>query len=141
MLRRCAALTLFVVFLCACGRSARLYNLSTGEVTRVNYSGRGKGKLSATLASGENIHGEFVSLPGGNTSWGAIYASVYSPTTFAQGSAQSVSGNMQSKYRGSAIATGDKGTIIQCEYIVSEWTAAGSGACEDNHGVKYKLMF
>jgi hypothetical protein len=43
--------------------------------------------------------------------------------------------------RGSAIATGDKGTIIQCEYITSAWNGGGSGACKDNHDVLYKLMF
>jgi hypothetical protein len=43
------------------------------------------------------------------------------------------------KNQGTVIMTGDKGTILNCEYISSG--GHGTGACEDKHDTKYKLMF
>jgi len=125
-----------VLCLAGCIKKARLYNLTTGEVTEAqfSYSGTGKGKITAMAASGENFRGEYRTIPGGDVSWGAIYAGVY-------GSAVAGTSRMSAQQRGSAIATGDKGTIIQCEYITSAWNGAGTGACKDSHGTLYKLMF
>jgi hypothetical protein len=137
------ALCTLVLILVGCIRKARLYNLTTGEVVPVQftYSGSGKGKLSAVSAAGERFTGEYVTLAGGQIGWGTIYASVYSPKGSASGSSTSVTSSTEAKQHGTAIATGDKGTIIQCEYITSAWNGAGSGGCKDNHDVLYKLMF
>ncbi len=136
-------LTLLVATTAACTRRARLYNLTTGEVSvaEYTYSGSGRGKISTVLASGEKLRGEYVTVAGGQMEWGTIYASVYSASGSASGSATSQSVSVESKQRGSAIITGDKGTIINCEYVTSAWTAAGTGACKDNKGTLYKLMF
>ena len=127
----------------ACTRWGRLYNLTTGEVTTMeySYSGSGRGKIRGVLPSGEKLQGEYVTIAGGRTDWGMIYASVYGAGGSTSGSGTVLSSQMESKQRGTAIATGDKGTIIQCEYITSAWSGAGSGACKDNKGVLYKLMF
>jgi hypothetical protein len=127
----------------ACTRRGRLYNLTTGEVTTIeySYSGSGKGRIRGVLPSGEKLQGEYVTIAGGQTEWGVIYASVYGAGGTASGSGTMVGSRVGSKQRGTAIATGEKGTIIQCEYVTSAWNAAGTGACKDNKGVLYKLMF
>jgi hypothetical protein len=136
-------LTLLIATTAACTRRARLYNLTTGEVSVVeySYSGSGRGRISTVLASGERLRGEYVTVAGGQMEWGTIYASVYSPTGDASGSATSQSVSVEGKQRGGAIVTGDKGTIINCEYVTSVWNGAGTGACKDNKGTLYKLMF
>jgi len=59
-------LTLLVVlFGAGCTLHGRLYNLTTGEVTPVTmtYSGSGKGKISAIVASpGEKVNGEYLTF-------------------------------------------------------------------------------
>jgi hypothetical protein len=137
------ALCTLALLVFGCTKKARLYNLTTGEVTPIqfSYNGTGKGKLSAVSAAGEKFTGEYVTLAGGQVGWGTIYATVYSPKGSASGSSTSVTSSTEAKQRGTAIATGDKGTIIQCEYITSVWNGGGSGGCKDNHDILYKLMF
>ena len=139
-----AILVLSVILtLSGCTKKARLYNLTTGEVSiaQYSYSGSGKGKINIALASGENLNGEYVTVAGGDVAWGSIYGSVYGPQGSASGSGVAYAASIETKQHGSAIATGDQGTIIQCEYITSAWNGAGSGACKDNHGTLYRLMF
>jgi hypothetical protein len=131
-------LALFVLLLSemSCKQEGRLYNLSTGEVTTVSftYSGSGKGKISGVLASGEKISGEYLTFVRLPPNWGAIYASVYGAGVRGFES----SGGQQ---YGTAVASGDKGFVADCEYVVRGYVhAAGSGACKDNRGVFYKLM-
>lgn len=137
------ALISLVLLIFGCTRSARLYNLTTGEVVPVqfSYNGRGKGTLTALAASGEKFKGEYVTMPSGEVTWGSIYASVYGPNGSASGSGSTFSSRTDARQRGTAIATGDKGTIIQCEYFTSALNGGGAGGCKDNHGVLYKLMF
>ncbi|MGB8541410.1 MAG: hypothetical protein WCD49_07205 [Candidatus Acidiferrales bacterium] len=137
------ALVSLPLLIIGCTKKARLYNLTTGEVVpaQFSYNGTGKGTLTAVTSSGEKFKGEYVTLAGGQVSWGIIYASVYGPKGSASGSSSNFASSTEAKQRGSAIATGDKGTIIQCEYITSAWNGGGSGACKDNHDVLYKLMF
>jgi len=49
-------------------------------------------------------------------------------------------GSLSARQEGQAIATGE-GEVVECEYVVSAWTAHGSGACKDREGNLHKLMF
>lgn len=134
----------FIMTLLSCALSARLYNLETGLVlpARFYYSGGGTGRAEIRLPDGEICIGEYVTIVGGSTSWGNIFGSVYSPTGSASGLAHSFSGNIDNLQKGTAIGTGSNGTIIECEYLTSAWSPTdGYGACHDNRGNKYKLMF
>jgi hypothetical protein len=124
-----------VVLLCSVAfakdRSARLYNLTTGEVATIIYhGGHSHGTLQTEIKS-ESLHGEYSTVRGGAMAWGSIYS--------GGGVANGYAGSVPLSARGSAILTGNKGTVINCEYISG--VRNGSGACEDNHGTKYKLMF
>jgi hypothetical protein len=134
MMPRAPFLLLLVMFLSGCTKHGRLYNLETGAETIVtfSYSGSGHGRLTGTLPSGEVLKGEYTTTADAAYGWGSIYGGGGSTTV----SAGAVSG----KQYGTAVATGDKGTLIDCEYVTG-MSLHGSGACKDNHGGKYKLMF
>jgi hypothetical protein len=130
---------LLAVFLVGCTEHGELYNLTTAEVVPVkfSYSGSGKGKVSGVFASGEQFSGRYATIPDGETSWGSIYASAGGQS----GSAITTSGRSSNQQRGAAVASGNKGTVIQCEYVVSVWSVTGTGVCKDNYGTLYRLMF
>jgi len=46
----------------------------------------------------------------------------------------------RSNQYGMAVATGDKGGVVYCEYVTT-MVAHGSGACVDSHGTLYNLIF
>jgi hypothetical protein len=131
---------LVIAFEAGCTLHGRLYNLTTGEVTPVTmtYGGTGRGKISANIASsGEKFSGEYVTLAHVPLNWGSIYAKVYG----TQGS--SFTGNAslgKSNQYGTAVVTGDKGSVVDCEYVTTALTH-GSDACVDKQGTLYKLMF
>jgi len=133
-LHRFTIILLVCTFLSSCTMHGHLYNLATGETTVVSfsYSGSGHGHLSATLASGEVFKGEYTTTADAAYGWGSIYST--------GGFATASTGTVNGKQYGTAVATGDKGTVIECEYVTS-MSLHGSGACKDNHGGKYKLMF
>jgi hypothetical protein len=129
----CSLLSLLLLY--GCTKEAHLYDLTTGAQTLIRYSanGRGRGTLTGQLATRETLKGEYTTVVNAAVGWGSIYSGVYSAT----GTSVAVGGSQ----RGSAVMTGDKGLVLNCEYISSAWNGHGTGACEDNHGTKYKLMF
>ena len=75
---------------------------------------------------------------GGAVGWGSVYSSVYGTAGSASANSNGTAVALSLQGQGSAILTGDKGTVLNCEFISS---GHGTGACEDSHGAKYKLMF
>lgn len=133
-----------VLLLCGCTRTARLYNLDTGEMTIITASYRGgggaHGTLSGTFKSGETIRGEYSVVTHTVVGWGSVYSSVYSGTSSATGNGTAMAVATGGKQEGSAVLTGDKGTVLDCEFLVGS-NPHGIGACKDNHGGKYKMLF
>lgn len=142
--RRAAYLLCWLLFVTAtgCKFQGRLYNLDTGEITpaEFTYGGSGRGKINAVTAAGEQFHGEYISSASQPANWGNIYAAVYGSEGAAYGNSGSTTKSGLFTAYGTAIATGDKGTVIDCEYVTSS-LVHGSGACKDNNGGRYKLIF
>lgn len=133
-------LLLVALFGVACTIHGRIYNLTTGEVTPVDitYGGSGRGKISGVVpSSGEKVSGEYITFAHIPANWGSVYAKVYG----TEGSAftSSVSHGNSNQY-GTAVVTGSKGSVVDCEYVTTALTH-GSGACTDKRGTLYKLMF
>ena len=126
-------LALLLLPLCACEREAHLYNLESGAMSVLHYSGGSRGKLGGTLATGETVKGEYSTVVNAAVAWGSIYSSVYTAT----GSEVALGGASH----GSAVLTGDKGSVLECEYVSSSLGGHGTGACRDNHGTKYRLLY
>jgi hypothetical protein len=140
-----AAVTILVatLVLVGCALKARIYNLDTGQVlvATFNYSGSGKGPIEITLPSGEVCKGEYLTVAGGSMAWGSVFATVYGPAGSATATDTGYSGSIENKQKGSAIVTGNQGTVVECEYVTTAAGAEGYGACKDNKGNRYKLMF
>ena len=120
--------------------TGHIYNLADGSITILKYSRwhGDHGPLTATMPSGEALAGEYSITRGGSAEWGSIYSSVYGTGGSATESASGSGMRFSLRGQGSLILTGDKGTVMNCEFISS---GHGSGACLDNRGVKYKLLF
>jgi hypothetical protein len=121
--------------------SARLYNLAGGEVlqTLFTYDGSGKGFIKLQRSPDDLCTGEYMTLAGGVTVWGSIYGKVFTPETEAQGKAEVQAGAAPTTQKGTAIISCKKGTLIECEYLAEG--QHGQGACKDNLGTLYRLMF
>jgi len=131
---RVILLILVLTTSCLAG-TTRMYDLTTGAMTVLKYSGLSKGKLSGALPSGEKLTGEFVTVTKATVGWGSIFSAVC-----GIGSSTTSTSTSIGEQFGSAVLLGDKGTMIDCEYTVGVW-AHGTGACTDNRGGKYRLLF
>lgn len=134
-------LFLLVLSIIGCVHTARLYDLSSGQVTpaKFSYSGSGRGTISLNLAEGSACSGEYFTVTGGVTSWGTIYGQVWGAQGVMSGLATSMGGSTPNEQRGTAVAVCDSGATIECEYVARG--PHGQGACLDNSGNKFKLMF
>ena len=114
-----------------CNLQARLYNLTTGEVTPATftYGGSGRGKISAVLKSGEQLNGEYITFAHAPINWGSIYADVYGTA----GAAYTNGSRQNSNQYGTAVVTGNQGFVADCEYVTTA-LAHGSGACKGKQG-------
>jgi hypothetical protein len=124
---------------------ARLYDISSAEVIQAQFqfAGTTRGSVSFTVPSGEAFTGEYQTVREGTTEWGTIYGNLWGSSGSASVSGSGYTVSLPTEYRGSAIMTSDRGTVITCEYLTntSRWEPHGQGACQDNRGKVYKLMF
>jgi len=122
---------------------ARLYNLSDAGIIQAQFqfSGTTYGSISFILPSGEQFTGEYQTITGGSAQWGSIYGTAWD--SFGVSMVSGESGEITLPYKGTAVMTSDKGTVMTCEYISnrSRWTQHGYGVCKDNRGQTYQLMY
>ena len=140
--RSLIVIALWVFILSACGTTARLYNLDTGEVLNATYQnyGTGHGQITAKTASGKTLVGEYTTISGASYSTGVGTASVSGTGGYAWAVGQGFSFNQPGQQYGSATLVGD-GLVIDIVYVVDPWTGHGHGVGKDNHGGKYKVQF
>lgn len=150
MHQRVSNLTSLVVLLlsvcatsCTMTLAARIYDLDSAAVLQATfkYSGSGKGPIFVDTPEGQTCEGEYVTVAGGTTGWGTIFAAGYAPTGSATAVANTIAVEAENKQKGSAVATCSDGMVVECEYVTSAWSAQGYGGCRDNRGRRYKLMF
>jgi hypothetical protein len=129
-------LSLSLLLVAGCTMHGHLYNLASGEVTdvRFTYNGSGHGTISGQFNSGEKFHGDYTTFVHPPIGFGLIYGSVYGQ--FAWGQAAGAS----SQQYGTAIASGDKGFVADCEYI-TQGLSHGAGACKAKDGSRYKIIW
>lgn len=120
----------------------KLYDMKGGRVVEASFMWQGTTSGPTTILNGdERCAGEYRTIMGGATSvgfgtsagpWGVLFGSIYSGST------------IERAQKGIAIALCPKsGTTFECEYItnVSLAGVSGHGACKDNRGDGYRLMF
>lgn len=125
--------------------TARLYDLVAGDVTEATFmfDGTTYGTIAFTLPSGERFRGEYQTVTAATSAWGTIYSHAWTLKGLALRRDQAAITTAPEEYFGSALAASDRKRIIECEYITntSPTEPHGQGACRDNQGHTYKLMF
>jgi len=120
---------------------AHLYNLKTGEVLEMKFNRwTSNRKITMTLANGTVLTGEYSTVPDGAVAWGTIYGSVWGTSGYASGSGNRIGVSRRGLQHGAAVLAGG-GVTFDCEYVSSALNGHGTGACRDNSGQDWKLMF
>ena len=146
-----------VAFLVAgCTSTVTTYSLNAAAqknpIVEIKYtnSGLGRGPMTATTKNGETFKGEFTTIEGGSYGFGRIYSQAYGTAWnnhggyangVATGQASSFSFTGANSNPGIATLQGSRGTVLDCEYMVSEWTGSGVGACRSTKGGLYRVHF
>ena len=130
---------LWACCLSACAVQARLYDTESGAMLIATFKTNGTTGRGPIWLGGKGdratspCKGEYVTVPKGATGWGAIYSGSGVGTATV-----SVVGDDQP---GRAVMSCQDGTFYECEYVGSGMTGHGTGACQDNRGRRYRLMF
>ncbi len=131
-------LFLFCSILAAgCTATARLYPANdiaaaTGILTfSYEDTGLGYGPVSLRMPDGEMLTGEYTTVSTTDTTFGTIMSGgqVSSFQGFSSGGGSP----------GTASLIGNRGTLMQCEYIAGDFS--GTGTCRTNKGAQYRLHF
>lgn len=113
---------------------ARLYPLNdvAGKMgvlsASVTDSLNGHGSFSLTTGN-EVLQGEASRVPNDHPGFGAVHRQVYGDNRYPSGGR-----------RGIANAGGNRGTYLNCEYVLTA-AARGTGACLFSNGAKYQMHF
>lgn len=132
-MKRTMASVVLLAILVSCAPSvleARLYDVDIGGVLRAQFEYDALGRGPAVFISdGDRLEGEYVTTTEGVSGWGGIYGLYYSVST------------AQKALRGAAVVTSVQSTgwTIECEYTANG--PHGQGACRDNRGARYRLLF
>lgn len=131
-----------LLLLAACDLSnATIYNLKTGEsykATFVNSIRSGGGQMTAEGPDGEHFSGRFSNFAKDITPAQALMK-IADQVSWAQG--KGVIFGQQGELTGTAVLTGNKGTVLDLAYTVDSATGHGSGVGKDNKGNDYKILF
>lgn len=120
---------------------SKLYDMKNARVLPASFLWRGDyfGPATVTLPD-ETCSGEYRSIQEGKLSigtgatagpWGAIFGTLYAGST------------TERAQKGMAVALCPSGITFECEYITNVGLSgvSGHGACKDNRGDAYRLMF
>jgi hypothetical protein len=132
------------VFFTACTitRTARLYDLDTGEVLHATMAthGTGHGEVTVVTPDGKTLTGEYSTVSSGQFSSSSANAVTNIRGTFGWANAQGFSVTRSRAVVGSGVVTGS-GIVLDVVFQVDSFTGHGDGVGRDNKGHKYRLEF
>lgn len=105
---------------------------SQGEGQVQGLGAVGSGEMIVVI-DGTTYEGQCAVVPAGSTGLGLISSSDGS-------SAVGVGFAMSAKYPGTALLWSEDGHTLRCEFVYSEWSGAGTGACVDGDERMYDLI-
>lgn len=145
MLSKCILPLTALILLAGCitiTRTARLYDLNTGDVLRadVDTHGTGHGEIRVFALDGTVLTGEYSTVRQGmfSSSSGSVSGQVGGQ--FGWASTQGFTVTRSEAVVGSGVVTG-AGTVIEVVFQVDQLTGHGDGVGRDNKGHKYRLEF
>lgn len=138
-MRKVALLTLVALLASAKdkGSKAHVYNIKTGEMLEGRITGKHSGHGEVFFDNDKrHLRGEWSVVQPGDYTWGNVFA--MSGTNTAAGNVYAEHRSMV--LRGRASIAGD-GLYIRCEFVSGGMHGHGHGACQDNEGNSYDLIF
>ena len=146
-MKKLIALLFVLVLLLGCTNKARLYpandlaaQIGLLEAEYVD-SEMGGGEITVVMPDGEILKGEYTIADTASVGFGYIYTSVFGSGGSAYGTDSATSMAASGSSPGIATLLGDKGTMMQCEYFVSNLREKDCGACKSSNGALYRLHF
>jgi hypothetical protein len=127
-------LLVLTIPLLAISRKVRIYNEQTGTKMEIAFKFKWNsthGKIVGKAPVGTSLDGEY-SIGGASVGWGQLYSA---------GKTSTVTTMSVGDRRGSLFAGDGSGFTIHCEFVTNASTTHGSGACKDNNGDLYQLLF
>ncbi len=94
---------------------------------------------SGTIIAIDIEEGEIVTSGAMSYSSGTTLMTIADHVSWAEG--KGVIFGQQGELQGTAVLTGDKGTVLDLVYTVDSRTGHGSGVGKDNKGNEYKILF
>ena len=119
----------------------KMYDMKSGKVLAASFLWNGETSGPTTInREDEACKGEYRTIIEGRTSigtgstvgaWGGLFSSLYSTSS------------TERAQKGMAVAICPSGVTFECEYVtnVGFTKVTGHGACKDNRGEAYRLMF
>lgn len=120
------------------GNSGAEIGVAQGQIVG---HGQGHGTAELTMPDGETMHGEYSIVFGGAVGFGNIFGTLYGPGGATSASATTTSFSIAGEGQGSASLVGNRGTIMQCEFLNANMTGHGYGGCRTSKGVLYRMIY
>ena len=147
--RRCLVLTSIAMGACTVERTPHLYPInevaSKTGVLGGHIVGHGNlhGTMDISMPDGELLEGEYSIVPDGSVSvgFGSIFTTVYGAHGTASGVATANTFSFPAGGQGAASLYGNKRTTLQCEFVNSNMTGHGYGACKTSSGGIYRMLY
>lgn len=141
-----AAMAAFCAGGCTVERFVHLYPANdvateTGVLTGHIVGRRGHGTIDASLPDGEYLQGEYTYVPSGSMNFGHVFGMVYGRGGFTSVSGTSTGFTMSGTAEGQADLFGNRGTSAHCEFLNSNMTGHGYGACLSSKGALYRFEY
>lgn len=120
---------------------AGLYDMKNGAVSsaRFTYSGTGKGKIVVRHSDGRTCTGEYVTFLEKTSAWGTIFALIYTNDDLVSETGKRL--QIGQAMCASPSSADSAAMVMECEYATSPTSIRGFGACKDEAGRHYKLLF
>lgn len=111
----------------------KMYDMRDGATLEAAFTWEGKASGPTRIfRQAETCTGEYRTIMEGRTvGWGGLFGTQYSANS------------VERAQKGFALATCPSGMTFECEYVtnLSAGGVTGHGACKDNRGTAYRLMF
>jgi|HubBroStandDraft_1064217.scaffolds.fasta_scaffold706221_2 hypothetical protein len=127
---------------CTTARTARLFDLDTGESlhARMALFGQGHGKAMVEMPDGKTLIGEYSTYSGEEFSTVTNHVGGNFTGNLDWASVQRSSVTRSNVTMGRGVVTGD-GIVLEAIFHVDPSTGRGNGVGHDNKGHKYRLEF
>ena len=140
--------TFIMLSACTVERTSHLYPTNnaadmTGVLEGHMIGHNDHGTMDVVMPYGERVTGDYSIVAEGSVSvgFGSIFTIVYGSHGAASGGGTTRAFAFPAGGQGVASLFGSKGTTLECEFLDSNKTRHGYGACRSSDGAIYRMMY